>query len=128
MRITRQLSIAALVLVLASACGGGGGPTGVGGNGGGTPGPTGGTGGGGSTSNSITVADNSFTPSSTTVPRGTTVTWTWNAQVDHNVTFADGESSGSKSSGSYSRTFGTAGSFGYRCTLHAGMTGTVVVQ
>jgi plastocyanin len=29
---------------------------------------------------------------------------------------------------SISRTFNTAGSFGYTCTLHGGMNGTVVVH
>lgn len=118
------LRVAAVaVVVVAGACGGGGttAPT----TGGNTGGNTGGTGGG--TSNSITVGDNFFNPSSTTVAVGATVTWTWSTGTTHNVTFSDA-SSGDKSSGSYTRTFNKAGTYAYSCTIHPGMNGTVVVQ
>ena len=94
----------------------------------------------GSTTNSILVQNNRFNPSSTTVPVGTTVTWTWDACnddgyggqtcVDHNVTFdAGGTGSTTRSSGSYSRQFSAAGTFGYRCTVHgSAMTGQIVVN
>ena len=61
---------------------------------------------------------------------GTEVTWTWaDGSVQHNVTFADGPASTTKSSGTYARTFDVAGSFPYLCTIHgASMSGTVVVQ
>lgn len=118
---TRQLVGAACVAIaaLTAGCGGGGvsggGPTG-------TP--------GGSTSNAITVANNSFTPSSTTVPVGTTVTWTWaTGAVGHNVTFSTGTSSPTQSAGTFARTFGAAGTFGYVCTVHgSAMSGTIIVQ
>src|SRR5690242_1338484 len=93
--ITRTTFTALTALALA-ACSG---SSGYGG------GPTGTTGGnnnsGGSTSNAIAVADNSFTPNATTVPRGTTVTWTWGGRVQHNVTFDDGPASATQSSGTY---------------------------
>ncbi|MDE3151542.1 MAG: hypothetical protein KGL93_04785, partial [Gemmatimonadota bacterium] len=84
--------------------------------------------GGGSTSSSISVGDNFFNPNSTTVKVGTTVTWTWSTSTTHNVTFADGTKSGNMSGGTYSRTFNSAGTFNYQCTIHGGMTGAVVVQ
>ena len=121
---------ALMLLALASAgllaCGGGDGPTGSG-NGGGSGG---GGGGGGSTSNSVRVNDNSFTPAATTVPRGTTVTWTWAGSNPHNVTFGTGtENSATQSSGTFARTFAAAGTYDYRCTVHgASMSGTVTVQ
>jgi plastocyanin len=134
--------LATLALALSlTACGGGGGPTGTpaGGNnnnGGNT---------GGSTSANIDIGTGtSFSPSATTVPTGTTVTWSWNSCgsdgyggqtcVDHNVTWDDGAApaSGTKSSGSYTRTFATAGTYGYHCSIHGttsgGMHGTVTVQ
>jgi plastocyanin len=83
---------------------------------------------GGDDANTVTVSNNLFTPSSLTVPVGTTVTWQWNSGgVAHNVTFDDGIFSDNLSSGTYPRTFSTAGPFPYECTIHPGMAGTVTV-
>jgi len=74
---------------------------------------------------------NLFTPSTVTIATGGTVTWTF-AAVVHNATF--GAATGApatipNTSGSQvSRAFPTAGRFDYVCTLHAGMTGSVIVQ
>ena len=124
--------LAATALVVAASCGGGGsdyvsGPSGQ--NPGGT---TGGTQTGGSTNpvqtNQVTVNDNFFTPTAVQVGIGTTVTWTWASGASlHNVTFSDANS-GDKSSGTFSKTFNAAGTFTYRCTLHSGMDGSVIVQ
>jgi plastocyanin len=83
-----------------------------------------------STSNAIQVVDNSFTPAATTVPPGTTVTWTWvGTREDHNVTFADGTASATQASGTYQRTFAAAGSYAYHCTIHGTpMSGVVTVR
>jgi len=80
----------------------------------------------------ITIADNSFTPSDITVPLHTAVTWSWTGVNIHNVTFtaATGVPTdiGNRTSGNVSRTFDTAGTFQYRCTNHLGMTGSVTVN
>ena len=79
---------------------------------------------------SVAVNNNSFAPGSLEVPVNSTVTWAWNsAGVEHNVTFQTGASSGNRSSGSFPRTFQTAGSFPYVCTIHVaeGMSGVVNV-
>lgn len=125
----RALFLAA-VLWTTAACGGGSdaAPLGPGGNypGGGN---TGGTGGTGSTSNSINVVDNAYTPATTTVTVGTTVTWTWAGGYSaHSVTFATGASAPEQVTGSFSRQFPTAGSFSYHCTVHPTMNGTIIVQ
>lgn len=79
--------------------------------------------------NAVGVDNDFFTPANIQVSPGTTVTWTWAGGVTHNVTFSDGgTNSGDRSSGSFSRTFGTTGTFNYRCTLHAGMDGSVLVK
>ena len=139
----RTSRMALVVMALAMACSGGGDPAGPytppGGNGGttgstgttgttGTTGSTGGTG-SGSTTNQIVVNDGGFTPSSTTVTPGTTVTWSWEGTTEHNVTFNDTSigASPDQINGSFSRVFGNTGSFGYRCTRHAGMEGTINV-
>jgi plastocyanin len=77
----------------------------------------------------VTVDNNQFTPPDIQVSPGTTVTWTWAAGAStHNVTFNDGVTSNDRASGSYTRTFASAGTFPYSCTLHPGMTGTVTVK
>ena len=119
---------ALIVVVFAVACGGGGTePT--------TNNTTGGGGGGGggpitrTATTSVAVEDNMFTPKDIVVPIGATVTWTWSgATTPHNVTFDTGNPSPSQQTGSFNRSFPTAGTFNYGCTLHAGMTGSVLVQ
>jgi plastocyanin len=82
-----------------------------------------------STSNAVRVADNSFTPSATTVAPGTTVTWTWAGAREHNVTFDDGTASATQTSGTFQRTFSAAGTFSYHCTIHGtAMSGVVTVR
>jgi plastocyanin len=82
----------------------------------------------------VDVQDNQFVPQSVTVTHGATVTWTWKGATGHNVTFEDGQgSSSTQTNGTLDRTFGTAGTFRYRCTIHSsnftsGMIGVVNVQ
>ena len=86
--------------------------------------------GSGNSSFTVSVMNNQFEPSAITVPVNGTVTWQWNSGgVEHNVTFQDGTTSGTKGSGSFPRQFSTAGTFPYLCTIHGsqGMTGTVTV-
>ncbi len=82
---------------------------------------------GGST---VTVTNNRFNPTPIAVALNGTVTWQWNSGgVAHNVTFQDGPASGNRTSGSFPRTFQTAGSYPYVCTIHVaeGMSGIVNV-
>ena len=75
------------------------------------------------------TSGNAFEPQTVTVAPGGTVTWTF--QALHNVTFSGTGSPANitdKSSGSDSRTFPTAGTYNYNCTIHGGMNGTVRVQ
>ncbi len=71
-----------------------------------------------------------FKLESFTVPVGTTVTWTNKDSAPHTVT-AENSSfmSPTLNQGStFTFTFTKAGTYGYFCALHAGMTGTVTVQ
>ncbi len=83
--------------------------------------------------NTVTVGSNFFSPQELSASRNTTVTWTFQAGP-HNVTFEDGQgNSGDQSAGTHNRTFGTAGTFRYRCTIHStsfanGMIGQVVIS
>lgn len=133
----RQLAVLTLIVTGAAACGGSSGngvtpptepPT--------TPPPTTPP----AASNDITIGNDWFSPSSTTVPVNTTVTWTWNTCGDtgygttgctsHNVTFDDGTVSPTQDNGTFSRTFATAGTYQYHCSIHGAalMSGTIIVQ
>jgi len=119
-----------LIVLVAAACGGGGGdsPTSPGNPG--NPGNPGGPSTSPQQTSSVTVGNNQFSPANIQVAAGTTVTWTWDpSAITHNVTFADGVGSGDKgANATFTRTFGTAGTFQYQCTLHSGMTGSVLVK
>ena len=135
----RLTAVAVLVSagLLLTSCGGGGGGSGYttappGNNNNNNPPPT--------ATTSVTVKNNLFTPTDITVSPGATVTWTWDSCtddgyggpqtcVDHTVTFNDGAASAVKSSGAYTRSFATAGTYLYHCAVHGtGMSGRVVVQ
>lgn len=82
---------------------------------------------------SVAVSDNSFTPATVTIAKTGTVTWTWAGGgygESHNVTFnnANMTGSGDMADGSFSKTFPDVGTFGYQCTRHSGMSGSVVVK
>ena len=113
------LASAVLVACGGGSNGGGGGPTGPG------PGPA-------PSTRTVTLGAASFSPASTTLALNGTVTWVNSSAIEHNVTFAAAagapENIPNHTSGSTPRTFGTAGTFNYQCTIHAGMTGSVAVQ
>jgi plastocyanin len=76
------------------------------------------------------IVDLAFTPTEVSITAGTTVNWTNTGDVAHTVTAADGsfKSEGILDPGeTYEHTFGTPGTFAYVCTIHATMSGTVVV-
>ena len=81
--------------------------------------------------NVSTASGDVFSPSSVTIARGGSVTWTFGATV-HNVTFQGGVGAPAnipdRSGTTESRTFSTVGDFSYNCTLHAGMNGQVIVR
>lgn len=119
----RPWSLKVLLTVSALACGGGGG-------GGITnPPPSGST---PSATAAVTLGAASFQPASVSITRNGTVTWNNTSSVTHNVTFTAATGTpqdiGDHTSGSNSRTFNTAGTFNYSCTLHGGMAGSVSVQ
>jgi plastocyanin len=77
------------------------------------PGDTGGAG------PTVAVRNNLFDPATLEVTVNSTVTWQWNSGgVEHNVTFEAGPGSGNRTSGSFQRTFGAAGTYAYGCTIH----------
>lgn len=78
----------------------------------------------------IAIGDNFFNPATFTTTVGTPVVWAWTGTLAHNVTFVDqAPGSGDRTSGTFSRAFTAAGSYGYFCTIHGAgaMSGTVTV-
>jgi plastocyanin len=79
---------------------------------------------------SVQVNSNSFSPNLVNLARGGTVVWLWaDTTSQHDVTFNDPLlSSATRNSGSHTVTFQSSGTFNYRCTVHPGMTGSIVVH
>ena len=74
----------------------------------------------------VAVRDNSFDARVIEVPAGTEVTWTWQGNRPHDVA-GEGWGSDTQSEGTFRHTFEAPGTYDYRCTLHGGMTGRVIV-
>lgn len=84
-----------------------------------------------SSSSSVGVRDDHFTPKTLTIHRGTKVTWKWLGELRHNVTVKSGPSkfhSKTQVKGIFTHVFSKAGTYHLVCTIHKGMTMTVVVK
>ncbi len=83
------------------------------------------------TTAAVRVIDNRFDPGANRVDPNKTVTWTWNGNNQHNVTFDDSSigNSATLAYGTFSKSFGTDGEYTYYCTIHGRtvMSGAVVV-
>jgi len=78
---------------------------------------------------SVEIKNFAFEPKTVTIKVGQTVTWTNQDSVAHTVAGDGGIDSGDLSKGkSYSKTFDTAGTFNYHCSIHPSMTGQVIVE
>lgn len=78
----------------------------------------------------VRIFDYDFRPRELSIEAGQTVVWTNTATRAHTATSNDGafDSGRLESSGTYSYTFTTPGTYSYRCTIHPGlMTGTITV-
>ena len=99
------------------------------------------TGTGGCPAGTFCMTSSTFTPTTRMVTVGSTVTWQNASGVIHNIVWNDataraaagaGDGTGDMpnfGSGSHTRVFKTAGTYGFHCTIHApGMVGTLTVQ
>jgi plastocyanin len=136
-RRSRIAGLSALGLAFALvACGGSGSSPSDPPNGGPTNGGPGNGNGGLVATTSVGVGDFIFDPPGIQVDPGAEVTWTWQGQEPHNVTWVDAGaglmSSATQSQGTHEVTMPqSTGEFAYYCTLHgtptSGMHGRVVV-
>lgn len=79
----------------------------------------------------VKIDNFSFAPTTVTVPVGTTVTWTNQDDVPHNIRSSEGQTLKSPvmdTDQKFSFTFTKAGTYSYFCGIHPKMTGKVVVQ
>ena len=127
---------AAGAIVLA-ACGGGGGKTATGNGMAGMAGMDMGAPAAGKTAsaanpvatNAVRITNFAFSPATITVKAGSTVAWTNDDAIQHDVTFDSGgiNSGAMNHNDTFSHTFPTAGTFHYICSIHSFMHGTVIV-
>ena len=80
--------------------------------------------------NEVWMQNTVFNPATITVAANTTITWTNKDNMTHTVTSdASLFNSGNiNNGGTFMHQLTTAGTFSYHCSIHAGMTGKVVVQ
>lgn len=80
----------------------------------------------------VDIAGFAFNPGTVNVKVGDTVKWTNNDGASHTVTVSAGPeifNSGSLAKGqAYLHTFTKTGTYQYKCSIHPGMTGIVVVE
>jgi plastocyanin len=78
----------------------------------------------------VTIANFTFKDPVVTVKPGTTVTWTNGDDIPHTVVAKDGsfKSRVLDTGERFSFTFAKPGQFGYFCSIHPHMTGTIIVK
>jgi plastocyanin len=79
---------------------------------------------------SVQIGNFTFNQPTLTVKPGTTVTWTNGDDIPHTIVSKDGvfKSKVLDTGDKFSFTFAKAGQFGYFCSIHPHMTGTVIVK
>src|SRR5262249_993519 len=76
----------------------------------------------------VSVSLGGFSPNAIEVHAGTTVTWMFDDDIEHDVVGGEGLQSPRMTHGTYTHTFDAPGTYEYRCSLHPIMRGRVVVD
>jgi plastocyanin len=79
----------------------------------------------------VVIDSFNFSPKTTVVPIGATVTWTNHDNVPHVITSDDDQFNKSpllKTGQSFSNAFATTGTYSYFCSIHPRMTGKIIVK
>jgi len=124
--------VAAAAIVLATVGLGGGNSAAGNGMAGMTMGSQAGNASGASTpvaTDSVAIKNFAFSPATVTVTAGSTVVWTNNDSIQHDIKFDGGgiASSVLNHNDTFSHSFPTAGTYHYICSIHPFMHGTVIV-
>ena len=84
------------------------------------------------TTNTVEIKDFAFNPATTTVAKGTTVSWTNDDGTPHTVTTTkapvDFDSRRMNKGDQFSQTFDTPGNYEYYCSIHPSMKGKIIVE
>lgn len=72
----------------------------------------------------VAVRDDTFVPAAIEAAAGSTVTWRWEGQNEHNVV-GEGFASPLQTEGEFAQTFIDPGVYPYQCTVHPFMRGEV---
>jgi plastocyanin len=77
----------------------------------------------------VRIKNFGFSPATITVTAGSTVVWTNEDSIQHDITFVGGSiaSNTLNHNDTFSHTFATAGTYHYICSIHPFMHGTVIV-
>jgi plastocyanin len=75
----------------------------------------------------VSIVDFSFMPTTMRISPGQSVLWRNDGTEQHDVTGSDWHSGPLDPGYTYRLTFGLAGNYTYRCSIHLDMTGTVLV-
>lgn len=81
-----------------------------------------------STSQAVGIRNFAFDPATLTVKKGTTVTWTNQDSVPHQIKSGSFNSAALGNGQSFSFTFDETGTFDYSCAIHPSMLGRIIVQ
>jgi plastocyanin len=76
---------------------------------------------------SVSIVDFSYMPTNIRIRAGQSVLWRNDGTEQHDVTGSDWHSGPLDPGYTYRLTFGIAGTYAYRCSIHLDMTGTVFV-
>lgn len=76
----------------------------------------------------VSISNFAFSPKDVTIKQNGSIQWKNNDAAAHTATGASFDSGVLQSAAMFTQAFATKGTFNYRCTIHAGMTGTVTVQ
>lgn len=86
------------------------------------------SGGSGQQAPAVSIENFSFKPQALTIKAGTTVTWTNNDTVVHNIKSAEFSSPDMKQGDTFQHKFDKAGTYDYNCGVHPTMTGKIIVE
>lgn len=79
----------------------------------------------------VSIGDDFFSPTSSTINVNDQVMWTWTGSISHSTTSNTGLWDSGVKNGpgvTFTNTFRAAGSFPYHCVIHSSMTASITVQ